>query len=155
MDQKADPIAPFELCKAELEAPVRLTRLAEDWRRDLNALEGRRIRRDRDAVRSVEAALAQPGDWYGFTCTLQSVIQDYANETLSIWGDAWSQTTQHEADLMGELTRGFSTWRAFWFAPLQKLPGIDSPVGSLSAWLSACQEGMLSATYQRKSERSA
>jgi hypothetical protein len=144
MNPLPDLAAPLEICRTELAEPIRLTELAEDWRRDLNALESRSIRRDRDAIRRVEAALAQSNDTYAFTSALQSAMQAYANETLSIWGDVALSTAQHQADLIDELTRLSGAWRMFWFAPLQKLPGADAPLGSFSAWLRACQDEMLS-----------
>ncbi|MEM5343610.1 hypothetical protein [Paraburkholderia azotifigens] len=144
MNRLPDFAAPLEICQAELAEPIRLTELAEDWRRDLNALESRSIRRDRDAIRRVEAALAQSGDSYAFTSALQAAMRAYANETLSIWGDAALNTAQRQAELIDELTRLSGAWRLFWFAPLQKLPGAEAPLGSFSAWLRACQDEMLS-----------
>ncbi|MBN3752265.1 hypothetical protein G3N95_04890 [Paraburkholderia sp. Tr-20389] len=144
MNRLPDAAAPLEICRAELAEPIRLTELAEDWRRDLNALESRSIRRDRDAVRRIEAALAQSGDLYAFTSALQCAMQAYANETLSIWGDAALNTAQHQARLIDELTQLSGAWRVFCFAPLQKLPGADAPPGTFSAWLRACQDEMLS-----------
>jgi hypothetical protein len=144
MNRLPDLAAPLEICRAELAEPIRLTELAEDWRRDLNALESRSIRRDRDAIRRVEAALAQSGDAYAFTSALQAAMQAYANETLSMWGDAALNTAQRQAELIVALTHLSGAWRMFWFAPLQKLPGADAPPGSFSAWLRACQDEMLS-----------
>ncbi|BCG04836.1 hypothetical protein PPGU19_094040 (plasmid) [Paraburkholderia sp. PGU19] len=144
MNRLPDAAAPIEICRAELAEPIRLAELVEDWRRDLNALESRVIRRDRDALHRIEAALTQSGDVYAFTSALQCTMQAYANETFSIWGDAALNAAQHQAGLIDELTHLSSAWRLFWFAPLQKLPGADAPFGSFSAWLRACQDEMLS-----------
>jgi hypothetical protein len=119
-----------------------LTRLAEDWRRDLNALDARRIKRDRDAMQRLEAALSRSGDLYGFTTAVQAASQDYANETLAIWGEGISLTAQRQAEWIAELDGVFGTWRMLWHAPLQRLPGIDPPAGSFSAWLRACQDAV-------------
>ncbi|OUL95666.1 hypothetical protein [Paraburkholderia hospita] len=148
-----EPIAPFELCRAELTGPVRLTRLAEDWRRDLNALDGRRIKRDRDAMRRLEAALTQSDDLCRFTAAVQAASQDYTNETLAIWGEGISLTAQHQAEWLAELDGVFGAWRMLWHAPLQKLPGIDAPVGSFSAWLRACQDTVRHASGLPRIER--
>lgn len=137
-----EPNAPFELCRAELTAPVRLSRLAEDWRRDLNTLEAHRIRRDRDAMQRIEAALTQTGDWFGFSSAVQTATHDYANESLAIWGEAISLTAQHQGEWLAELDSVFGTWRTLLQAPLQKLPGIEPPVGSFSGWMRAWQNAM-------------
>ncbi|CAN7729778.1 hypothetical protein [Paraburkholderia hospita] len=143
MKREPDAVAPFELCRTELAAPLHVTRVAEDWCRDLNALESRVIARDRDALCRVEAALSQSGDWYGLVNTIQSATRNYANESLSIWGDACMQTARRQAELMEAFTSASSAWRALCFAPLQKLPGIDAPMGSFSAWLRACQDAIV------------
>ncbi|ACC70321.1 hypothetical protein PPMP20_32160 [Paraburkholderia phymatum] len=62
MKRLPDAAASLEMCRAELAEPIRLTELAEDWRRDLNALASRSVGRDRDAVRRIEAALTQSGE---------------------------------------------------------------------------------------------
>jgi hypothetical protein len=155
MNRLPDPVAPLEICRAELTEPIRLTELAEDWRRDLNALESRSIRRDREAVRRIDAALAQSGNSYAFTFALQAAIQAYVNETLSICGDAALNAAQHQAALIDELMHLSSAWRMFWFAPLQKLPGADAPLGSFSAWLRACQDEMLSVVHSQGTQPSA
>jgi hypothetical protein len=137
-----EPNAPFELCRAELTAPVRLSRLAEDWRRDLNTLEAHRIRRDRDAMQRIEAALTGSGDWFGFASAVQAATHDYANESLAIWGEAISLTAQHQGEWLAELDSVFGAWRTLWHAPLQKLPGIEPAVGSFSGWMRTWQDAM-------------
>ncbi|SOE87614.1 hypothetical protein SAMN05446935_8263 [Burkholderia sp. YR290] len=143
MKRESDAVAPLEFCRAELAAPLHVTEVAEDWCRDLNALAGRVFARDRDALRRVETALSRSGDWYGLVSTIQSATQHYTNESFSIWGDACMQMVRRQAELVEALTSGSGAWRAFCFSPLQKLPGVEAPIGSFSAWLRACQDAIV------------
>jgi len=153
MTRETDAVGPFEFCRAELAAPLHVTEVAEDWCRDLNTLAGRVIARDRDALRRVETALSQSGDWYGLVSTIQSATQHYTNESFSIWGDACMQMTRHQAELMEALTSGSGAWRAFCFSPVQKLPGVEAPIGSFSAWLRACQDAIVQGAAPSHEER--
>ena len=143
MKRESDAVAPLELCRAELAAPLHVTEVAEDWCRDLNTLAGRIFARDRDALRRVETALSRSGDGYGLISAIQSATRQYTNESFSIWGDACMQMMKRQAELLEALTSGFGAWRALGFSPLQKLPGIEAPIGSFSAWLRACQDAIV------------
>ncbi|ALL65279.1 hypothetical protein K788_0004529 [Paraburkholderia caribensis MBA4] len=140
MKRESDAVAPLELCRAELAAPLHVTEVAEDGCRDLNTLAGRLFARDRDALRRVETAQSRSGDGYGLISAIQSATRHYTSESVSIWGDACMQMARRQAELMEALTSGSGAWRAFCFSPLQKLPGVEAPIGSFSAWLQACQD---------------
>jgi hypothetical protein len=53
------------------------------------------------------------------------------------------QMARRQAELVEALTSGSGAWRAFCFSPLQKLPGVEAPIGSFGAWLQACQDAIV------------
>ncbi|WP_322025533.1 hypothetical protein [Burkholderia sp. BCC1977] len=98
---------PNDVCRAGCDLALRMVALnresqhesRHDWQHDWHALAGRRIERDRAAVRDLQRALAETQDWTAFGEATRQVTSDYAIASVAIWQDAaaLSMRAQYES----------------------------------------------------------
>ncbi|VWD38220.1 hypothetical protein BLA17378_07840 [Burkholderia aenigmatica] len=79
---------PNDAYLAGCDLALRMAALTHDWQHEWHALAGRRIERDRDAVRDLQQALTVTTEWSAFGEAARQVMRDYTIATVAIWQDA-------------------------------------------------------------------
>ncbi|WP_175951907.1 hypothetical protein [Burkholderia sp. BCC0405] len=79
---------PNDACRAGCDLALRMAALTRGWQQEWLALAGRRIERDRDAVRDLQQALTATHEWTAFGEAARQVTRDYTIATVAIWQDA-------------------------------------------------------------------
>ncbi|AOR73158.1 hypothetical protein BBJ41_37075 [Burkholderia stabilis] len=79
---------PNDVCRAGCDLALRTVALNRDWQHEWQVLAGRRIDRDRDAVRHLQQALAEAKAWTAFGEAARKVMCDYTTASVAIWQDA-------------------------------------------------------------------
>ncbi|KWK49230.1 hypothetical protein WT81_30220 [Burkholderia stagnalis] len=83
---------------AACNAYLRMLARGLDLRNEWQALQQRRIDRDSDTIRRLQAGLEGAHDWRAFGDAWQQSLSTYAQASLGIWLDTavWSTRVQHE-----------------------------------------------------------
>lgn len=83
---------------AAVDATLRMVARGQDLRNEWHALQQRRIDRDRDTTRRLQAALGDAHDWHAFGDAWQQSLSAYAQASSIIWLDtaAWAVRAQRE-----------------------------------------------------------
>ncbi|WP_423383241.1 hypothetical protein [Burkholderia sp. LMG 32019] len=82
---------PNDAWRAGCDLALRMAATNCGWQHEWQALAGRRIERDRDAVRDLQQALTATYEWNAWTAfgeAARQVMRDYTVATIAIWQDA-------------------------------------------------------------------
>ncbi|RKU04245.1 hypothetical protein C7H84_06300 [Burkholderia sp. Nafp2/4-1b] len=142
--------APNGAWRAGCDLALRTVALNRDWQHEWHALAGRRIERDRTAVRRLQQALAETPEWTAFGDATQQVMRDYAIASVAIWQDATEicMRAQYESagawrswlrDYgMGVLSR----YQTDWLPDLGRLAVVNEASMPWAEWMSALERGI-------------
>ncbi len=75
---------PNDACRAGCDLALRMVALTSDWQHEWHALAGRRIERDRAAVRHLQQALADTNEWTALGEATRQAMRDYAIASVAI-----------------------------------------------------------------------
>ncbi|PRH32846.1 hypothetical protein C6T53_02605 [Burkholderia multivorans] len=141
---------PNDVWRAAGDIALRIHALSADWRHEWHALAGRRIERDRDAIRRLQHALAESEHWPAFGEAVQRAMRDYAIASVAIWQDAAELALRRQYESAG-------VWRAWareygagmlpryqtdWLPDLSRLALIDGASMPWHDWLTAAEHGI-------------
>ncbi|KVD88335.1 hypothetical protein WI90_21255 [Burkholderia ubonensis] len=144
---------PNDAYRAGCDAALRMLALAHDWRHEWHALMGRRIERDRSAVRRMQEALAEAKEWGVFGEAVRDVLRDYAAVSTAIWEDAGELflRAQYESasawrTLLRESQAGWvPRIQTDWFPDLSRLAAVNEASMPWRDWMEAIERGMTGA----------
>ncbi|HDR8905957.1 TPA: hypothetical protein QDA83_000256 [Burkholderia multivorans] len=138
---------PNEVWCATSDLALRIHALIADWQHEWHALTGRRIERDRDAIRRLQQALAEVQNWPAFGEIVQRAMRDYAIASVAIWQDAAELGLRRQYESAG-------VWRAWareygagvmpreqidWLPDLSRLALVDGASMPWHDWMTALE----------------
>ncbi|MBP0605068.1 MULTISPECIES: hypothetical protein [Burkholderia] len=136
--------------RASCDLALRMVALNRDWQHEWHALAGRRIERDRTAVRRLQQALAETNEWTAFAEAGRQVTSDYAIASVEIWQDAaelcmraqfehasaWRTWLREYGS--GALTR----YQTDWLPDLERLAVVNEASMPWADWMAALERGI-------------
>jgi hypothetical protein len=112
-------------CNAPMDAALRMLALAQEWRRDLHALDGRRIQRDGIALRGLQRSLCRT-EVGTAVAGMSQVLEDYIASSVSIVQDSIGTTMRHQEEYVNALGGAWNDWRLGWLNYWDRLPGASA-----------------------------
>lgn len=124
--------------------------LARDWQHEWHALAGRRIERDRDAVRGLQQALTATNEWTAFGEAARHVMRDYTIATVAIWQDATELCMRGQFEsasawrtwLRDYGTGSLSRYQTDWWPDLGRLAVVNEASMPWRDWMAAFELGI-------------
>ncbi|RQS21400.1 hypothetical protein [Burkholderia sp. Bp8998] len=141
---------PNDVCRAGCDLALRTAALNRDWQHEWHALAGRRIERDRAAVRQLQQALADTTEWTGFGDATRQVMRDYALASVALWQDAAELCMRAQFESAGAW-RGWlreygagalSRYQIDWLPDLERLAVINEASMPWADWMTALERGI-------------
>lgn len=141
---------PDDACRAACDLALRMVALTRDWQHEWHALAGRRIDRDRDAVRHLQQALAETEAWTTFGEAARQVTCDYTIASVAIWQDAAELCMRGQFESAGAWrtwlrdygTGALSRCQTDWLPDLGRLAVIDEASMPWRDWMAAFELGI-------------
>lgn len=141
---------PNDACRAGCDLALRMAVLTRDWQHEWHALAGRRIERDRDAVRGLQQALATTNEWTAFGEAARQVMRDYTIATVAIWQDAtelWMRGQFESASAWRTWLRDYGTgalsrYQTDWWPDLGRLAVVNEASMPWRDWMAAFELGI-------------
>lgn len=136
--------------RASCDLALRMVALNRDWQHEWHALAGRRIERDRDAVRHLQQALADTKEWTAFGEAARQVMRDYAIASVAIWQDATELCMRAQYESAGawrtwarEYGAGaLSRYQTDWLPDLERLAVVNEASMPWADWMTALEHGI-------------
>ncbi|EKS9800050.1 MULTISPECIES: hypothetical protein [Burkholderia] len=144
---------PNDACRAGCDLALRMAALARDWQHEWNALAGRRIERDRDAVRGLQQALTVTTEWTAFGEAARQVMRDYTIATVALWQDATELCMRGQFEsasawrtwLRDYGTGALSRYQTDWWPDLGRLAVVNEASMPWRDWMAAFELGITEA----------
>ncbi|KAG8152515.1 hypothetical protein [Burkholderia catarinensis] len=141
---------PNDAGRAGCDLALRMVALNRDWQLEWHALAGRRIERDRDAVRRLQQALAETNEWPAFGDAARQVMSDYAITSIAIWQDATELCMRAQYENAGvwrtwlrEYGAGaLSRYQTDWLPDLGRLAVVNEASMPWADWMMALERGI-------------
>ncbi|MBY8604720.1 MAG: hypothetical protein IOC39_06820 [Burkholderia sp.] len=141
---------PNDACRAGYDLALRMVALTRDWQHEWHALAGRRIDRDRDAVRHLQQAFAETDEWTTFGEAARQVMGDYAIASVAIWQDAaelcmrgqFESASAWRTWLRDYGTGALSRYQTDWLPDLGRLAVINEASMPWRDWMAAFELGI-------------
>ncbi|MGN7980103.1 hypothetical protein [Burkholderia sp. 22313] len=141
---------PNDVCRAGCDLALRMVALNRDWQHEWHALAGRRIDRDRDAVRRLQRAFAETPEWTAFAVATQRVMRDYAIASVAIWQDATEMCMRSQYESAGawrswlrEYGAGaLPRYQTDWLPDLGRLAVVNGASMPWAEWMAALERGI-------------
>jgi len=132
---------------------LRMTALTGDWQHEWHALAGRRIERDRDAVRCLQQALTVTTEWSAFGEAARHAMRDYTIATVAIWQDATELCMRGQFEsasawrtwLRDYGTGALSRYQIDWWPDLGRLAVVNEASMPWRDWMAAFELGITEA----------
>ncbi|WP_175828852.1 hypothetical protein [Burkholderia cepacia] len=141
---------PSDAWVAGCDLALRMAALNRGWQHEWHALVERCIERDRDAVRELQQALAETGEWTACGEAARLAMGDYTVATVAIWQDA------AELCMRGQFEHA-SAWRTWvrdygagalscrqtdWLPELRRLAMVNEASMPWRDWMAAFELGI-------------
>ncbi|MBY4724195.1 MULTISPECIES: hypothetical protein [Burkholderia] len=144
---------PNDACRAGCDLALRMAALARDWQHEWNTLAGRRIERDRVAVRGLQQALTVTTEWTAFGEAARHVMRDYTIATVALWQDATELCMRGQFEsasawrtwLRDYGTGALSRYQTFWWPDLGRLAVVNEASMPWRDWMAAFELGITEA----------
>lgn len=141
---------PSDLCRAGCDLALRMVALNRDWQHEWHALAGRRIERDRVAVRHMQQTLAETQEWTAFGEATGQTMRDYAIATVALWQDAAELCMRAQYESAGiwrtwlrEYGAGaLSRYQTDWLPDLGRLAVVNEASMPWADWMAALERGI-------------
>ncbi|KVN63190.1 hypothetical protein [Burkholderia anthina] len=141
---------PNDACRAGCDLALRMAVLARDWQHEWHALAGRRIERDRDAVRGLQQSLTATNEWTAFGEAARHVMRDYTIATVAIWQDATELCMRGQFEsasawrtwLRDYGTGALSRYQTDWWPDLGRLAVVNEASMPWRDWMAAFELGI-------------
>lgn len=124
----------FDGMRPGLQAAARMVLLGHEQRQAANALELRRIQRDRAAAEHACQAFAKAKDWNDTLAACQTIAREYAEANTGLWQDeiAWFARGQSEYNaLVRDL---FNGWNGAWPLAQANVAGLRGKGANGADW---------------------
>ena len=144
---------PNDACRAGCDLALRMAALTCDWQHEWHALAGRRIERDRDAVRGLQQALTVATEWTAFCEAARQVMRDYTIATVALWQDATELCMRGQFEsasawrtwLRDYGTGALSRYQTDWWPDLGRLAVVNEASMPWRDWMAAFELGITEA----------
>ncbi len=144
---------PNDAYLAGCDLALRMAALTRDWQHEWHALAGRRIERDRDAVRCLQQALTVTTEWSAFGEAARQVMRDYTIATVAIWQDATELCMRGQFEsasawrtwLRDYGTGALSRYQTDWWPDLGRLAVVNEASMPWRDWMAAFELGITEA----------
>ncbi|VWB39562.1 hypothetical protein [Burkholderia lata] len=144
---------PNDVWRAGCDLALRMAALNRGWQHEWHALAGRRIERDRDAVRDLQQALTATSEWTAFGEAARQVLRDYTIATVAIWQDATElcMRGQFESEsawrtwLRDYGAGALSRYQTDWWPDLGRLAVVNEASMPWRDWMAAFELGITEA----------
>ncbi|MDN7875024.1 hypothetical protein [Burkholderia aenigmatica] len=144
---------PNDAYLAGCDLALRMTALTGDWQHEWHALAGRRIERDRDAVRCLQQALTVTTEWSAFGEAARQAMRDYTIATVAIWQDATELCMRGQFEsasawrtwLRDYGTGALSRYQIDWWPDLGRLAVVNEASMPWRDWMAAFELGITEA----------
>lgn len=141
---------PNDVCRAGCDFALRMAALNHDWRHEWHALAGRRIERDRTAVRGMLQALAETQEWTAIGEATRQVMRDYAIASVAIWQDTVELGMRAQFESAGAWRDGLreygagalSRYQTDWLPDLGRLAAVNEASMPWAEWMTALERGL-------------
>ncbi|AMU12163.1 hypothetical protein K6Y74_03370 [Burkholderia cenocepacia] len=141
---------PNDVCRAGCDLALRMVAQNGDWQHEWHALAGRRIERDRIAVRRLQQALAETREWTAFAEASRQVMTDYTVASVAIWQDATELCMRAQFESAGawrtwlrEYGAGaLSRYQTDWLPDLGRLAVVNEASMPWADWMAALERGI-------------
>ncbi|WP_321923230.1 hypothetical protein [Burkholderia sp. BCC1998] len=141
---------PNDACRAGCDLALRMVALNSDCQHEWHALAGRRVERDRAAVRHLQQALADTNEWPAFGEATRQVMRDYAIASVAIWQDAAELFMRAQYENAGawrtwlrEYGAGaMSRYQTDWLPDLGRLAVVNEASMPWADWMTALERGI-------------
>ncbi|VWB87280.1 hypothetical protein BLA6993_04151 [Burkholderia lata] len=144
---------PNDAYLAGCDLALRMAALTRDWQHEWHALAGRRIERDRDAVRCLQQALTVTTEWSAFGEAARQAMRDYTIATVAIWQDATELCMRGQFEsasawrtwLRDYGTGALSRYQIDWWPDLGRLAVVNEASMPWRDWMAAFELGITEA----------
>lgn len=144
---------PNDAYLAGCDLALRMAALTRDWQHEWHALAGRRIERDRDAVRRLQQALTVTTEWSAFGEAARQAMRDYTIATVAIWQDATELCMRGQFEsasawrtwLRDYGTGALSRYQIDWWPDLGRLAVVNEASMPWRDWMAAFELGITEA----------
>ncbi|OXI28782.1 hypothetical protein CFB89_31740 [Burkholderia sp. AU16741] len=141
---------PNDAWRAGCDLALRMVALNRDWQYEWHALEGRRIERDRTAVRRLQQALAETNEWTAFAEAGRQVTSDYAIASVQIWQDTaelcmraqFERASAWRTWLREYGSGALSRYQTDWLPDLERLAVVNEASMPWADWMAALERGI-------------
>ncbi|VWB53465.1 hypothetical protein [Burkholderia lata] len=144
---------PNDAWRAGCDLALRMAALNRGWQHEWHALAGRRIERDRDAVRDLQQALMATSEWTVFGEAARQVMRDYTIATVAIWQDATELCMRGQFEsasawrtwLRDYGAGALSRYQTDWWPDLGRLAVVNEASMPWRDWMAAFELGITEA----------
>ncbi|MBR7960023.1 hypothetical protein KDW55_04940 [Burkholderia sp. AU19243] len=153
---------PNDAWRAGCDLALRTAALNRDWQHEWHAIAGRRIERDRDALRRLRQTLAETPEWTAFGEAATQVMRDYAITSVGIWQDATELCMRAQFESAGAWRTwlrdygagALSRYQTDWLPDLGRLAAVNEASMPWADWMAALERGIEGAAGPRSESAS-